>query len=66
MQVTINGSKYDFDNAATVNDVVEKLQLDLRKIAIERNLEIVPRSQYGITSLNDGDQLEIVEFIGGG
>ena len=50
----------------TLAAFVERLGLDARKIAIERNLEIVPRSTYGVTLLADGDRLEIVNFVGGG
>ena len=42
------------------------LGLDPRKVAVERNLEIVPRSLHATTSLMDGDRLEIVQFVGGG
>jgi thiamine biosynthesis protein ThiS len=46
--------------------LVEGLGLDSRKVAIELNLEIVPRSAYAATRLADGDRIEIVHFIGGG
>jgi len=45
---------------------VESLGLDARKVAVERNLEIVPRSAYGRTPIAEGDRIEIVHFIGGG
>jgi thiamine biosynthesis protein ThiS len=50
----------------TVAELVAALGLDARKVAVERNLEIVPRSAYRRTELADGDQVEIVHFIGGG
>lgn len=50
----------------TLASLVERLGLDARKIAIERNLEIVPRSTYAATILDEGDRLEIVNFVGGG
>jgi thiamine biosynthesis protein ThiS len=46
--------------------LVAELGLDGRKVAVERNLEIVPRSAYSRTSLADGDRIEIVAFVGGG
>jgi thiamine biosynthesis protein ThiS len=46
--------------------LIDALGLDGRKLAIERNLEIVPRSVYDQTPLSDGDRIEIVHFIGGG
>ena len=51
---------------SSVSDLVSALDLDGRKIAVERNLEIVPRSQYGGTELENGDRIEIVAFVGGG
>lgn len=50
----------------SVAGLVERLGFDARKVAIERNLEIVPRSAYAVTELDDGDRLEIVNFVGGG
>ena len=52
--------------AATVADLLREIGLDTRKVAVERNEEIVPRSTYTDTRLAPGDQLEIVHFIGGG
>ena len=47
-------------------EIAELMGLDARKVAIERNLEIVPRSTYAATMLDEGDRLEIVNFVGGG
>ena len=47
-------------------DLLRAIGLDTRKVAVERNLEIVPRSTYDATALAPGDRLEIVHFIGGG
>ena len=66
MQITINGESREDVNASTVEELVASLELDIRKIAIERNREIVPRSAYGKVGLQNGDAIEIVEFIGGG
>jgi len=52
--------------ADTVAALVTALGLDARKVAVERNLEIVPKSLYGQVGLADGDRIEIVHFIGGG
>lgn len=52
--------------ASTVLALIDEIGLDGRKVAVERNLEIVPRSQYLATDLSDGDRLEIVHFVGGG
>ena len=66
MQLIINGEKQQLDGPLNVAGLVEHFGLDLRKLAIERNAEIVPRSAYDATELAEGDQIEIVQFIGGG
>lgn len=66
MLLQVNGEPREFDPPMTVASLVEKLGLDGRKIAVERNLEIVPRSAYPLTALDEGDRLEIVNFVGGG
>jgi sulfur carrier protein len=66
MKLTINGELRSFQALASVTELVRALGLDIKKVAVERNLEIVPRSAYGKTVLADGDRIEIVHFIGGG
>jgi thiazole synthase len=66
MRVTINGEAKEFPEPVTVRDMLASIGLDARKVAVERNLEIVPRSGYDATRLGDGDRIEIVHFIGGG
>ena len=66
MQLTVNGETRAFQGLADVAALVVALGLDMRKVAVERNLEIVPRSAYARTPLADGDRIEIVHFIGGG
>tara|TARA_R110001583_G_scaffold193866_3_gene363352 strand:- start:5 stop:1144 length:1140 start_codon:yes stop_codon:yes gene_type:complete len=66
MRLTINGEDRTIENATTVADLLEQLQITATKVAVERNLEIVPKTSYGVTPLGDGDKLEIVHFIGGG
>jgi thiazole synthase len=66
MRLTINGEMRDMTGTGTVAELLSSLELDARKIAVELNREIVPRSAYGATGLADGDKIEIVHFIGGG
>jgi thiamine biosynthesis protein ThiS len=66
MNLTVNGEPRTFEALTDLLALVSVLGLDGRKVAIERNLEIVPRSAYGRTLLADGDRIEIVHFIGGG
>lgn len=66
ISITINGEAMQVPQGGTLADLVVRLELDIRKLAVERNLEIVPRSQYAATILQNDDQLEIVHFVGGG
>ena len=65
MRIQVNGEPLE-TSAATVLALVEELGLDVRKVAVERNLEIVPRSLHAATALGDGDRTEVVQFVGGG
>ncbi len=64
--VTLNGEARRLAAPASVASLLAEIGLDTRKVAVERNEEIVPRSVYAGTWLADGDALEIVHFIGGG
>src|SRR2546430_4734645 len=66
LEITLNGETRRLDEALNLRALLESLGLDPAKIAVERNLEIVPRSAYGEVALAHGDRLEIVHFIGGG
>jgi len=66
MRVTINGEEREFDTPLTVEELLGRIGLDARKVAVERNLEIVPKSNYAGVGVGEGDRLEIVHFIGGG
>lgn len=65
VKILLNGEVREV-NAGTLTALIEEIGLDGRKVAVERNLEIVPRSLYLATDLCDGDRLEIVHFVGGG
>jgi len=64
-RIQVNGESREV-SADTILALVEELGLDVRKVAVERNLEIVPRSLHGSTALADGDRVELVQFVGGG
>ena len=67
MQITVNGTRYDdLPPEMNVQDLIVYLKLPNGKLAVERNLEIVPKSLYTQTQLRDKDRIEIVHFIGGG
>lgn len=65
MRLQVNGDTLNVA-ARTILALVEELGLDPRKVAVERNLEIVPRSLHGETALAEGDRIELVQFVGGG
>jgi sulfur carrier protein len=67
MRLTINGTSRTLErHVGTVADLVRELALEGRRIAVERNGEIVPRSRYADTPVAVGDSLEIVGAVGGG
>jgi thiamine biosynthesis protein ThiS len=68
MDITVNGEEKRFQGPVSVAGLLDALALELepKKIAVERNREIVPKSRYGETALADGDRIEIVQFVGGG
>ncbi|MAM79018.1 MAG: thiamine biosynthesis protein ThiS [Alphaproteobacteria bacterium] len=66
MEITLNGEKFTLETGSNIVNLIDKLNLDVDKLAIERNLEIVPKSKFAMTIIEEGDKLEIVHFIGGG
>ena len=64
--IMLNGEPRRIGGGMSVADLVREIDLDPKKVAVERNLEIVPRSTLADVMLADGDQLEIVHFVGGG
>lgn len=66
IQVTVNGAAQRFDAPLALAELVQKMSLAGKRIAVERNGEIVPKSAHGATLVADGDRLEIVLAVGGG
>jgi sulfur carrier protein len=66
IQVTVNGKAHRFEEPLEISALLARLELAGRKIAVERNGEIVPRSAHAATLVADGDRLEIVVAVGGG
>ena len=64
--ITLNGETREFERALQVQELIERLGLSGKRIAVERNGEIVPRSRFGASSIANGDKLEIVVAVGGG
>ncbi len=66
MHITLNGDPYELDQPVTVAELLAKLEIDPRRVAIEYNLSLLKRFAFGQTVLDEGDRLEIVNFVGGG
>ncbi|TVY01065.1 sulfur carrier protein ThiS [Paenibacillus cremeus] len=66
MQLIVNGEQRDVGNAGTVAEMLEVFKLGHKILVVELNREIIDRSVYDQTRLNDGDRVEIVHFVGGG
>ena len=66
ISLTINGDSHTCGAGTTLSDLLISLELDQKKVAVERNLEIVPKSQFDSQMIENNDNLEIVHFIGGG
>jgi sulfur carrier protein len=70
MNITLNGEALEIEAGTTITQLVHRISgetgRDPRGVAVERNLEIVPKSEHAMTVLEDGDRIEIVQFVGGG
>ncbi|WNL40664.1 sulfur carrier protein ThiS [Halomonas sp. PAMB 3264] len=66
MELRLNGEPYAINQGQTAADLIAQLGLTGRRIAVEINEQIVPKSQLDATALNEGDQIEVVHAIGGG
>jgi sulfur carrier protein len=66
MRVTVNGEVREAPDLATIADLLASLEIEGRRVAVEHNREIAPRSLWDETRLAEGDQIEIVQFVGGG
>jgi len=66
MTITLNGDRYDIPAPVTVTALLESLAIDSRRVAVEHNLVILKRTAFGETLVREGDNVEIVNFVGGG
>ncbi len=64
--ITLNGEPFELDAPLSVADLLTKLAIDPRRVAVEHNLSILKRHLFADTLVNDGDRIEIVNFVGGG
>ena len=66
IRIVVNGEPHEIPAGTTVAELVVRLGLGDRRVAVERNREVVPRASHADTALADGDRLELVTFVGGG
>lgn len=66
MQIILNGELKNLQDGLNIAALVRELAIDTRQVAVEKNREIIPKSLYRTTGILDGDEVEIVSFIGGG
>ena len=66
MHITLNGEPFEIDQPMSVVALLEKLDIDARRVAVEHNLTIIKRQRFPEVMVGDGDQIEIVNFVGGG
>lgn len=66
MRVTVNGEAQEVPDGLTVRGLIEWLKLTDGPVAVEKNGEVVPRAEHAARSIEPGDELEIVHFVGGG
>ena len=66
MEIILNGEPYQVDHPLTIVALLERLEIDARRVAIEHNLTIIKRHRFPDVIVDEGDQVEIVNFVGGG
>jgi thiamine biosynthesis protein ThiS len=64
--IILNGDRYDIASPLTVSELLTRLDIDARRVAVEHNMVVVKRGAYDATTVNEGDAVEIVNFVGGG
>lgn len=66
MNIILNGERHELDRAVSVAELLAKLDIDPRRVAVEHNLTILKRQRFSEVTVGDGDTVEIVNFVGGG
>ena len=66
MVITLNGERFELDRPLSISALLEKLEIDPRRVAVEHNLLIIKRQTFPEVVVGDGDTVEIVNFVGGG
>lgn len=66
MKVTVNGKEKEFEEGLTLTEMIKALDLDITGMIVEKNLEVMSRSEYDDIIVNDGDNIELIRLVGGG
>ena len=66
MTITLNGEPYDVPGPLTVSQLLAHLNIDARRVAVELNLDVLKRGTFDTVTIKDGDEVEVVNFVGGG
>jgi thiazole synthase len=66
LTITLNGDPFELAGPLTVNELLTQLAIDARRVAVEHNLSVVKRAAYDSTVVKAGDEVEVVNFVGGG
>lgn len=66
MKITLNGDPFEIAGPLTITQLLAQLEIDARRVAVERNLEVLKRTAFESTEIREGDEIEIVNFVGGG
>ena len=66
MTIKLNGDPHEIPGPLSVSELLEQLDIDARRVAVELNLDVVKKSAYASSLIKEGDEVEIVNFVGGG
>jgi thiamine biosynthesis protein ThiS len=64
--ISLNGDRFEVPSATTVSDLLNRLNIDPQRVAVERNLVVLKRAAFDTTEIAEGDEIEVVNFVGGG
>jgi len=66
LKITLNGEPHTLHSPVTIIELLAELDIDPRRVAVERNFVVIKRDAYATTTIEEGDQIEVVNFVGGG
>jgi thiamine biosynthesis protein ThiS len=66
LKIVLNGDPFELDGPRSISALLKELEIDARRVAVEHNLMVLKRTAFETTEVREGDQVEIVNFVGGG